>query len=123
MAGRGARAGSRGTGRGRRVSNRLACNEFLKNNDLRGICFDTPHADHYHTAPMPTARVPLLDAVVVAAQGALVEREFPLAGFARLHDRLADTAGTARMRLALHRIDDVPTGQLEVTAAVRLVCQ
>ena len=72
---------------------------------------------------MPTAREPLLDALVMAAQGALVEREFPLAGFARLRDRLAEPAGTARMRLTLSRIEDVPTGQLQVTAAVRLVCQ
>ena len=72
---------------------------------------------------MPTAREPQLDAVVSAAQEALVEREFPLAGFERLRDWLADPAGTARMRLALRRIDEVPTGQLVVTAAVTLVCQ
>ena len=72
---------------------------------------------------MPTAREPLLDAVVQAAQGGLVEREFPLAGFARLRDRLAEPTGAARMRLALHRIDDVPTGQLVVTATVNLICQ
>ena len=72
---------------------------------------------------MPTAREPLLDAVVQATQGALVEREFPQAGFARLRDRLAETAGTVRMRLALHLVDGVATGQLVVTATVNLVCQ
>lgn len=72
---------------------------------------------------MPTAREPPLDAVVQAAQGALVEREYPLAGFARLRDRLAEPAGVARMRLALHRIDEVPTGQLVVTAKVNVICQ
>ena len=72
---------------------------------------------------MPTAREALLDAVVLAAQGTVVERDFPLAGFARLRDRLAESAGTAKMRLALRRIDDVPTGRLVVTAAAVLVCQ
>ena len=72
---------------------------------------------------MPNAREPPLDAVVQAAQGALVEREFPLADLSRLRDRLAETTGVATMRLALRRIDDVPTGQLAVTAEVRLVCQ
>ncbi len=72
---------------------------------------------------MPTAREPLLDAVVQAAQGALVEREFALADFSRVRDWLAEPTGVARMRLALHRIDNVPTGLLAVTAAVKLVCQ
>jgi uncharacterized protein len=72
---------------------------------------------------MPTAREPLLDAVVQAAQGAVVEREFPVAGFARLRDRLAEPAGTARARLALRLVDAVPTGELDVVAGVTLVCQ
>jgi len=72
---------------------------------------------------MPTDREPLLDAVVQAAHGAVVEREFPLAGFARLRDRLAESAGAARMRLSLHLVDEVPTGRLVVTASVGLVCQ
>jgi uncharacterized protein len=72
---------------------------------------------------MPNAREPLLDAVVQAAQGALVERDFSLADFSRLRDRLVEPTGVAKLRLALHRIDDVPTGQLAVTAEVKLVCQ
>jgi len=68
---------------------------------------------------MPNAREPLLDAVVLAAQGALIEREFSLADFSRLRDQVAEPTGTARMRLALHRIEDVPTGRLAVTAALR----
>jgi uncharacterized protein len=72
---------------------------------------------------MPSAREPLLDAVALAAQGAVVEREFPLSGFERLRDRLATPEGSAQMRLALRAIDAVPTGQLEVRAAAQLVCQ
>lgn len=72
---------------------------------------------------MPTAREPLLDAVVLAAQGTVVERDFPLAEFARLRDRLAEPAGRATMRLTLRRIDGVPTGRLVVSAAASLVCQ
>jgi uncharacterized protein len=72
---------------------------------------------------MPNAREPLLDAVVLAAQDALIEREFSLADFSRLRDQVAEPTGKATMRLALHRIDDVPTGRLVVTAEVKLVCQ
>jgi uncharacterized protein len=72
---------------------------------------------------MPTAREPLLDAVVQAAQGAVVEREFPLAGLIRLRDRLAATGGVARARLALRLVNEVPAGALDVVAGVTLVCQ
>lgn len=72
---------------------------------------------------MPTAREPLIDAVVLAAQGGTVEREFSLAGFARLRDRLAGPDGRARARLAFGPADSVPAGELAVTADVSLVCQ
>jgi uncharacterized protein len=72
---------------------------------------------------MPTAREPLLDAVVQAAQGAVVEREFPLADLVRLRDRLADTGGVAHVRLDLRTVDAVPTGALNVRAGITLVCQ
>lgn len=72
---------------------------------------------------MPTAREPLLDAVVQAAQGAVVEREFPLADFVRLRDRLTDTGGVAQVRLVLRMVDAVPAGALDVRAGVTLVCQ
>ncbi|MDP9199829.1 MAG: YceD family protein [Pseudomonadota bacterium] len=98
-------------------------NPYLKNNDLRRSCFDTPGTDHYHTAPMPIAREPLLDAVVQAAQGAVVEREFPLADFVRLRDRLAEPGGVAHARLVLRTVDAVPAGALDVNAGVTLVCQ
>ena len=98
-------------------------NLYLKNNDLRGNCFDTPHAALYHTAPMPTAREPMLDAEVQAAQGAVVEREFPIAGFARLRDRLAEPTGVVRVRLVLRLVETVPVGELALTAIVMLVCQ
>jgi uncharacterized protein len=72
---------------------------------------------------MPNAREPLLDAVVQAAQGSVVEREFPVADFMRLRDRLAEPRGTAHARLALRLVDAVPVGQLALTAAVTLICQ
>ncbi|MEX2150769.1 MAG: YceD family protein [Steroidobacteraceae bacterium] len=72
---------------------------------------------------MPTARDPLLDAVVQAAQGAVVEREFPLADFVRLRDRLAEPGGVAYARLVLRTVDAVPAGALDVRAGVTLVCQ
>jgi hypothetical protein len=95
----------------------------LKNNDLRDVFFDTPGASHYHTAPMPTALDQPLNAFGLAAAGAVVERQFPIARFARLVDRLAEPSGTAQLRLALMLVDDVPVGELELRASVLLICQ
>lgn len=72
---------------------------------------------------MPTAREPLLDAAVQAAKGGVVEREFAIADFARLRDRLAGPEGVARARLALDLVDQVPAGVLDVKAGVALICQ
>ncbi len=72
---------------------------------------------------MPSAREPLLDAEAVAAQGAVIEREFALSGFTRLRDRLAAPDGSVRARLSLRLVDGVAAGEIELTAAVMLECQ
>lgn len=64
-----------------------------------------------------------LDALDLAANGAVVERQFPIAGFARLGDRLARSDGTAQVRLELGMIGGTPTGLLRLHAGVVLVCQ
>lgn len=64
-----------------------------------------------------------LDVLDLAATGAVVERQFQVADFGRLGDRLAEPGGTARMRLALRLIDGTPSGVLQLQAGVVLECQ
>ena len=64
-----------------------------------------------------------LDALQLAAAAAVVEREFRLADFARLVDRLATPEGVARARMAWRSVGGIPTGELEVRAEARLNCQ
>jgi uncharacterized protein len=72
---------------------------------------------------MPRASKEPLDTLNLAAAGSVVEREFPLAGFPRLLDRLATPDGVALVRLSLHSAGGVPTGDLAVRAEARLTCQ
>ncbi|MFZ2506906.1 MAG: YceD family protein [Steroidobacteraceae bacterium] len=72
---------------------------------------------------MPQASKEPLDTLRLAAAAAVVEREFPLAGFRRLVDRLATTDGVALARLTLGTSGGVPTGELEVQAEAQLSCQ
>ena len=97
--------------------------QCLKNNDLRRICFDTPDRGHYHTAPMPTPREQPLDVLDLAASGKVVERQFAVAAFGRLGDRLAEPGGSAQVRLVLGMNDGTPTGVLRLQAGVILECQ
>lgn len=97
--------------------------QCLKNNDLRRICFDTPGGGHYHTAPMPTPREQPLDVLDLAASGKVVERQFAVAAFERLGDRLAEPGGSAQVRLVLGMNDGTPTGVLRLQAGVILECQ
>ena len=64
-----------------------------------------------------------LDASNLAAAATVVEREFRLADFTRLVDRLAAPEGVARARIVWRSIGGVPTGQLEVRAEALLTCQ
>jgi uncharacterized protein len=64
-----------------------------------------------------------LDALGLARGGSVVERNFPIAGFARLRDRLAEPAGTAAVRAAFRLRDGLPAAEMEVEAAVVLTCQ
>jgi uncharacterized protein len=97
--------------------------QCLKNNELRRFCFDTPGGGHYHTAPMPTPREQPVDVLDLAASGEVVERQYPIAGFERLGDRLAEPGGSARLRLELQLVDGTPTGMLQLQAGVVLECQ
>lgn len=72
---------------------------------------------------MPTPRVQPLDVLDLAAAGEVVEREFPVADFGRLGERLAGPGGSALVRLALGMIDGTPAGVLRLRAAVTLECQ
>jgi uncharacterized protein len=95
----------------------------FKNNGLRGIYFDTPERGHYDTRPMSMPPDRPLDALGLARSGAVIEREFPIAAFARLRDRLAETGGTAAVRAEFRRHGEVPTAELAVKARVVLECQ
>jgi uncharacterized protein len=64
-----------------------------------------------------------LDALGLARSGTRVEREFDLAGFARLRDRLADPTGTARACAAFRLEGHWPAMELGVSADVVLTCQ
>ncbi|MBX3704550.1 MAG: DUF177 domain-containing protein [Steroidobacteraceae bacterium] len=72
---------------------------------------------------MPRPGDPLLDAQSLAAAGAVIEREFRIADFARLAERLAGPEGMATARLALSRIEGVAVGDLRVEATAELTCQ
>jgi uncharacterized protein len=97
--------------------------QCLKNKDLRNGSFDTPGDAHYHTAPMSTPSERPLDAVVLARSEARVERQFPVAAFARLLDRLAEPAGQVSARAEFRQAGQWPAARLVVTADVVLTCQ
>jgi len=64
-----------------------------------------------------------LDAQGLARSGAVIERHFPIAGFARLRDRLAEPAGSAAVRAEFRLHDGLPAAALKVEAGVVLTCQ
>jgi len=97
--------------------------QCFKNKDLRGEFFDTPGRAHYDTAPMPTPPQRPLDALGLARSGAVVEREFPVAGFERLRDRLAEPSGRARVHMEFRQAGHWPTAKLAAEADVVLTCQ
>jgi uncharacterized protein len=97
--------------------------QCLKNKDLRNGGFDTPGNAHYHTAPMSMPSERPLDAVVLARSEARVERDFPVAAFARLLDRLAEPAGHVNARAEFRQAGRWPAARLVVTAEVVLTCQ
>ncbi len=72
---------------------------------------------------MPTPREPPLDLHGLAADGAVVERQYAIAGFDRLGDRLAERIGSAEVRVAAQMIDGTPSAILQLRAGVVLVCQ
>ncbi len=97
--------------------------QCLKNKDLRNGNFDTPGPAHYHTAPMSTPPERPLDAVGLARSGTRIERDFPVAAFARLLDRLAEPAGQAKAVAAFRQAGQWPAARLTVSAEVVLTCQ
>jgi uncharacterized protein len=70
---------------------------------------------------MPPGRS--LDALGLARSAARVEREFAVAGFARLRDRLAESAGKALATAEFGLQGSWPVARLAVTADVVLACQ
>jgi uncharacterized protein len=64
-----------------------------------------------------------LDVAGLARGGAAVEREFAIAGFARLRDRLAAPTGSAQARAEFGLEGHWPVARLAVTAEVVLTCQ
>ncbi len=97
--------------------------QCLKNKGLRRIHFDTPGAAHYHTAPMPTPPVGPLDAQGLARSAAVVKTEFPIAGFARLRDRLAESTGMAAVRAEFRMQGGFAAASLTVAAEAVLTCR
>lgn len=78
---------------------------------------------HYDTAPMSMPPDRPLDALGLARSAARVEREFEVAGFARLRDRLAAPTGTALARAEFGLQGPWPVARLAVTADLMLTCQ
>lgn len=72
---------------------------------------------------MPRAPKEPLDALNLAAAATVVQREYPLAEFTRLVDRLVAPDGVAEARIAMRSAAGVPTGELEVRAEALLTCQ
>ncbi|MGQ0429056.1 MAG: YceD family protein [Gammaproteobacteria bacterium] len=66
---------------------------------------------------------PLLDAERAAAAGSVLEREYRIADFVRLADRLARPQGTASVRMVLALVDGIATAELQVRATAELTCQ
>lgn len=64
-----------------------------------------------------------LDAVGLARSGTSVEREFPVAGFTRLLDRLAEPTGRVNARAEFRLAGPWPAAHLAVDAEVVLTCQ
>jgi uncharacterized protein len=64
-----------------------------------------------------------LDALGLARSAARVEREFQVAAFERLGDRLAEPAGTAKARAEFGLQGHWPVVRLAVTADLVLTCQ
>ncbi|MBM4218663.1 MAG: DUF177 domain-containing protein [Gammaproteobacteria bacterium] len=64
-----------------------------------------------------------LDAVGLARSGTQVERDFPVAHFARLLDRLAEPSGQVQAIAAFRQAGEWPAVRLAVTAVVVLTCQ
>ena len=64
-----------------------------------------------------------LDALGLARSAARVERDFEVAGFARLRDRLAESTGTAAARAEFGLQGTWPVAWLGVEADVVLTCQ
>jgi len=64
-----------------------------------------------------------LDALGLARSAARVEREFDVAGFARLSDRLTEPGGRAKARAEFRLEGSWPVARLAVEAEVVLTCQ
>jgi uncharacterized protein len=64
-----------------------------------------------------------LDALGLARSAARVERDFPVARFARLRDRLAATTGQVEARAEFGLAGPWPAARLAVHASVVLTCQ
>ncbi|MEX1993587.1 MAG: DUF177 domain-containing protein [Steroidobacteraceae bacterium] len=72
---------------------------------------------------MPRLPETPLDVLELAAEGAVVERQFPIAGFERLSDHLARPDGALKVRLELQLMDGTAVGVMDLRAVVVLTCQ
>jgi DUF177 domain-containing protein len=70
---------------------------------------------------MPSDRP--LDAQGLARSAARIEREFPIAGFRRLRDRLAEPDGRVTARAEFGLVGQWPVARLAVEAKVVMTCQ
>jgi uncharacterized protein len=73
--------------------------------------------------PMATPLEDSLDVGQLAAQHIRLEREFPIAGFARLRDTLARPNGRAMVEFRFHAAGAYPALEGSVRARAWLVCQ
>ncbi len=87
------------------------------------MAFDTPRPGHYDTAPMSTPPDRSLDALGLARSGTRVERDFEVAEFARLRDRLATPEGRVKALASFRLEGGRVVAELKVAGDVVLACQ
>jgi uncharacterized protein len=89
--------------------------------------FDTPGGHHYHTAPMSGPRAEEVDVSLLAVQGAVLERRYPLSDFNRLRESVValseHDAHEVRARFVFAREQGRPVALVDVEASLPLACQ
>ena len=81
-----------------------------------GSNFDRGGNRPYYTRPMAAGLPDLVDYARLAAEGAVLERVYPLGALPRLKDVLAQPGGTLQASFAFSKL---PSGRAAVEVAIR----